>query len=99
MVGSSMISGVPSAFLSFDPATSTGLKSATAAAIRTMSAVAELLRTAVAISAAVSTASTWTPMMSGAVSGWVVTHLTLAPRAAAARARAWPCFPDDRLPT
>ena len=47
------------------------------------------------MSAAVSTRSTATP----SATGWalVVTSTTSAPRRRAAAARAWPCFPEDRL--
>ena len=47
------------------------------------------------MSAAVSTRSTVTP----GATGWplVVTRTTSAPRRRAAAARAWPCFPEDRL--
>ena len=48
-------------------------------------------------SAAVSTATSSAP--AGPGRSVVVTRVTAAPRAAASSAMAWPCLPDDRLPT
>ena len=97
-VGTSRTSGMPSTFLIFWGATSAARKSATAAAMNTMSASAARSATARAISSAVSTGVTATLTMSGAVSGRVVTQWTFAPREAASTARAWPCLPVDRFP-
>ena len=48
------------------------------------------------ISAAVLTRTTSTPAAAGRSA--VVTSVTVAPRAAASSASAWPCLPDERLP-
>ena len=95
-VGSSTTWGTPSAFLSLRSAAAAGRKSATAAAMTTMSQSSARASTACSISAAVSTRTTSTPAADGR--GVVVTSVTFAPRAAASSASAWPCLPEDRLP-
>ncbi len=62
----------------------------------TASAPAASVRTAASISRAVSTGTARTP--AGTSSPDVVTRTTSAPRAAATRASAYPCLPDERLP-
>jgi hypothetical protein len=95
-VGSRRTSGTPPAFLIFVSETATGRKSATAAAITTMSAASLRPTTARCISAAVSTDTASMPVPVGGAA--VVTRVTLAPRDAASSAMAWPCLPEDRLP-
>ena len=75
----------------------TGRKSAGAAAITTASAEPAADTTASRSSSVVSTRTTLTPAGSGSDT-LAATRVTSAPRATAARARATPCRPDDRLP-
>ncbi len=75
----------------------TGRKSAGAAAITTASADPAADTTASRSSSVVSTRTTLTPAGSGSDT-FAATRVTSAPRAAAARARATPCSPEERLP-
>jgi hypothetical protein len=71
-------------------------QSATAAAKMPASA-GSAASTARSMPRAVSTCTVFTPGGSGKVTG-PVTSVTSAPAAAAARAIAWPCLPEDRFP-
>ncbi len=92
-VGSRTTSGTPAAFLSFWSATcdrpEVGDGGGHHDDVGTPSARPS---TASAISAAVSTRTTSTPAATGRST--VVTSVTLAPRAAASSAMAWPCLPE-----
>jgi hypothetical protein len=85
-VGSRTISGVPSRFFSLPSAATFGRKSATAALITMTSWSAAATCIASSISAAVSTATTSTPLGTG--NDTVDTSVTLAPRDAASAATA-----------
>ena len=84
-------------FLSLVAAAFSGRKSATAALITTTSASAASASIAVRSSSAVPTGTTRTPNGTGR-STFAATSTTSAPRAAATRASAQPCLPEDRLP-
>ncbi len=87
----------PSFFLIFPAAYAAGRKSATAAAITTASASGAALSTASRSCTAVPTCTTSTPAGSG-MPVFAAIRVTRAPRAAAVRARAYPCLPEERLP-
>ena len=70
-------------------------QSATAAA-KIATSAGSAASTAASISRAVSTCTVFTPAGSGNVTG-PETSVTSAPAAAAARAMAWPCLPEERL--
>src|SRR5262245_3220906 len=82
-------------FFSFRVVAPAARQSATAAAQMAMSA-GRLASAAASISSAVSTLTTRTPSGSGSDTG-PVRSVTSAPSETAARAKAWPCLPEERL--
>ena len=95
-MGSSTSSGSPSAFDSFVSAGAFGRKSATAAAMTTTSAPRRVLEHG-RLHLGRGLHPDHRRRRGGPGRVVVVTSTTSAPRSAAASARAWPCFPDDRL--
>ena len=86
--------GLPLPFLIFCFVSSVRQSATAAANIATSAGSA--CSTAASISRAVVTFTVFTPAGSGRLTG-PDTRITSAPAVAAARAMAWPCFPDERF--